>query len=128
MVKGENCKIHTFSHQIPTSLWFKVSSESTDSQMSSDIILLKLRGRECHLLYGQACVHIGNLQGVSLTRKILMDLLPTSPTKNLQTHYRATTFHISSAQNKEANILFSKDNNHQKTSLIQQVLSYQKHS
>lgn len=29
-------------------------------------------------------------------------------------HYRATTFRISSAQNKEANILFSKNNYHQK--------------
>lgn len=43
-----------------------------------------------------------------------MNLLPTSPAKNLQTHYRAITFHISSAQNKEANILFSKHNNYKK--------------
>lgn len=53
-----------------------------------------------------------------------MNLLPTSPAKNLQTHYRAITFHISSAQNKEANILFSKNNNYKKKSLIQQVPSY----
>lgn len=67
-------------HQAPNRLWFRVSSESTDSKISSGIIWQKLRGRECHLLHGQACVHIGNLQGTSLTQKTHMDLLPTSPT------------------------------------------------
>lgn len=73
-------------HQAPNRLWFRVSSESTDSKISSGIIWQKLRGRECHLLNGQACVHIGNLQGTSLTRKTHTDLPPTSPTTTPTKH------------------------------------------
>lgn len=98
-----------FFHQIPTNLLCKVSTESTDSKMSSDIILQKLREESAIYCMNR---HIGNLPGVNLSRKTQIYCLPVQQQQKPISHNRGNSFPISSAQNKAAIILFSKNNNY----------------
>lgn len=100
-----------FFHQIPTSLQFKVSTESTDSKMSSNIILQKLREESAIYCMNR---HIGNLPRVRLSRKTQIYCLPVQQQQKPISHNRSNSFPISSAQNKAANILFYKNSNYKK--------------
>lgn len=104
VVKGENYKIGTFStrHQTGFGLGFYLKVLTVKSLQ---VLFGRNSEEECHLLYGKACVHIGksarnkphseNMHGFTVNQ---------SYTTTYKTHYKSTTLHIDSAQNKEANI------------------------
>lgn len=93
----------------PNRLWFRVSSESTDSKISSGIIWQKLRGRVPSTVWTGMSAYRESARNKPHSVNMHGFTAHQSYNTTYKTHYKPTTLHIDSVQNEEANI-FSKNN------------------